>query len=320
MALATATAAAAVLFWPGEDAPSQGSEACWSVLSKLDIEASRTIRDCGDALETAMTGEAPGHKPQEGTPRKLSKRNGEALELVITTYTDGAASAQVIPVPDEIKRNLANALAHYASDTYQILAGQVDYSDPAYSTSPNGIDIDASVMSDFLDALADDEDSFGLVRNAILSQIENELEDLEKPDFLSEPRDEPGKPYLDAALGTAISSGTTVGELRRARLNALTRQHENNDETAKEALSEDYETFGFPRLRKLFQDRSNELGTAETNMGRERLENLLSEAAEAYSRSTGFKDKVAGAGPAPQLGARRGVRTGVAPYDSFGEG
>ncbi|WP_051203431.1 hypothetical protein [Streptomyces thermolilacinus] len=147
-------------------------------------------------------------------------------------------------------------------------------------------------MSDFLDALADDGDAFNIIREALFSEIDAELEDLGKQDFLSEPKDEPGKAFIDSGLGTAISSGTVTGDLRRARINALTRQHENNKSAAEKALLEDYETYGSPRLRKLFQDRSAALGATETAAGRQRLDSLLSKAAEAYSRGTGFKDRV----------------------------
>ncbi len=239
-----------------------------------------------------MTGAVPGHKPPEGKPQRLPEKSGEALELVITTYTERMDTGEMAPVPSEIKHNLANALSHYAGDTYEILAGQVDYSDPQYSTTPNDIDIDTPVMGDFLDALADDGDSFKIIRETLFDQVESELEALDEQDFLDEPMNEPGKAFIDSALGAAISSGTTVGELRRARLNALTRQHENNKAAAEKALLEDYENYGFPRLRRLFQDRSVALGSAETAAGRQRLDSLLSKAAEAYSRSTGFKDSV----------------------------
>lgn len=254
-----------------------------------------------------MTGTDAGHKPPKGGPQRLPEKNSKALELVITTYTERTEKGETVPVPSEIKKNLANALSYYAGDAYEILAGQVDYSDPQHSTTPNDIDIDTPVMSDFLDALADDGDAFNIIREALFSEIDAELEDLGKQDFLSEPKDEPGKAFIDSGLGTAISSGTVTGDLRRARINALTRQHENNKSAAEKALLEDYETYGFPRLRKLFQDRSAALGATETAAGRQRLDSLLSKAAEAYSRGTGFKTVCDDDRGAHEIGCGRGT-------------
>ncbi|WP_374985554.1 hypothetical protein [Streptomyces fradiae] len=292
-ALATATAAAAVVvLWPGENAASPGSDACFSILSKLEVEASGGITSCGNALEKAMTGREAGHKPPKGKPQRLPEKSSQALELVITTYTERTEKGETVPVPSEIKKNLANALSYYAGDTYEILAGQVDYSDSQHSTTPNDIDIDTPAMSDFLDALADDGDAFRIIREALFGKIESELDTLDEQDFLSEPKAEPGKAFIDSALGAAISSGTVAGDLRGARLNALTKQYGNNKSAAEKALLEDYESYGFPRLRKLFEDRSAALGSTETAAGRQRLDSLLSKAAEAYSRGTGFEDRV----------------------------
>jgi hypothetical protein len=279
-----AAVAVAALLWPREGDVRPEARKCWALLSELDIESSESLSECGDALESVITGEAPGHKAPEGEPEKLPKENGDALELVVSTYADQLGSARV---PQEIVKNLSNALTYFPKDLYDILSGHVDYSDPSFSTSPNDIDIEKSAMRAFLRALAEDEDSFKLIREAIFGQVERDVKSLQKQDLDHEPEIEPGESYRDRALGVAQSSGEAVGMLRGERFDALRKQYRNDDEAAKEALVKDYNSYGLPRLRTLFTEHAAALRVTRTEVGKSRFESLLSEVEAAYARGTG---------------------------------
>ncbi|WP_233436078.1 hypothetical protein [Streptomyces anulatus] len=285
MALCAALGAvlgAAVWLWPqGDSEAEEEAQTCWGVLAELDIHSSGSIGACGDALETAMTGKPAGSEPSDAAPVRLTEKQSQAFEHVVNAYGERDVNAR--SMPSGIRRNLAQAITYYRNDVYQIVHGQVDYSDPNFSTEPNGIDIDAMIMLGFLEGVAGDEVAFRMVRESMFSLIVQQVKDLDQGDFAGKPSGE-----IDDAYGVARDSGEGVGTLRWVRSKALERQYEGSGGKLKKALaSEDFSAYGFSWLEQLIRNHASSLAVPETVESKRRLEGILSEAEDSYQRGLG---------------------------------
>ncbi|MFG3494510.1 hypothetical protein [Streptomyces sp. NPDC047928] len=279
---------AAYFVWPREDSEDKNLQGCVQVLEQLGVGvgAPSSISECGDALETAMTGR-PAGQPTKGAAIQLPAKQSAAFEAVARKYGATGLDGTAAPIPREIIPNLANAVTYYLPDVYQIIGGQVDYSSPDHATKPNAIDVDSPEMTDFLRGLAEDEASFRLVRSGMFEHMAKEIGTLTDGDFAGKSRGEPGQPQKgDTAIGLARVTGKVTGTLRKARLQAITA---HSGEKVAEA-ARDYRLYGFPHLERLFRSRAGEFSGHSTPERTARLEDILSEARDVYLRRAGAQD------------------------------
>ncbi|MFE0604099.1 hypothetical protein ACFW2T_19610 [Streptomyces sp. NPDC058892] len=278
-AFLTSAVCAVVWFWlQGDSDEKHETKACWRILGELGTHSSGSIGSCGDALESAMTGKPAGSKATDGAQGatiRLAEEQSQAFEHVVNVYANRDVKRE--PMPSGILMNMANALTYYRDDVSQILSAQVDYSNPAFSTEPNDIDIDTNVMREFLTAVAKDEAAFGLVRESMFGLVTQQVNELEQDDFARKPQGD-----RDHAYGVARSAGSTLGALRQARFDALKAQDEGSG-ALKEALAgKDYAAYRYSRLEQLIRSRASSLAVPETPESKSRLEDILSRAQNSY--------------------------------------
>lgn len=170
-ALAVLTAGAAFWAWQRADAPDDGAATCRAVLSELGVESTGSVHACGDALETAMTGKPAGAKAASAPTERMPEARSRNFEKVVSAFTKDVAPGEA-DIPEAIRGNVANAVTYYTDDVFQILTGQVDYSNEIDSTIPNDIDLSPETLSDFLRPLAADEEAFDSIRASVFRRIE----------------------------------------------------------------------------------------------------------------------------------------------------
>ncbi|MFV0133312.1 hypothetical protein ACLGIH_08750 [Streptomyces sp. HMX87] len=255
--VATAIVALAVggsaFFLSQDEAPDPGEDLCWSLVSPEQSPESGPLEECGDKLETSMTGRSAG----QAAPQQAHRHSPEQVritERVITTYAESEAAA----IPEEIRQNLANALTHYSYDVFDILGIDVDFSDPDFSTTPNNLDVSAEILREFLLKLASDPGAFSAVYSSQHERIVQRIGTLTRADFTSTPTG-----TTDKAVGVMRESGRATGILFSI---------------ASETSPGDTE-YGWPRLRNAIANQAEEVGVHE---GR-RLQNLFREAEKSFN-------------------------------------
>ncbi|MFJ6612431.1 hypothetical protein ACIQPT_19380 [Streptomyces sp. NPDC091289] len=229
-----------------------------------------------------MTGKPAGSKPTGTGPVRLADEQSRAFEHVVKAYAAPESGAE--KMPSGIRRNMAHAITYYRDDVYEIVSGQVDYSDPRFSTEPNDIDVSRPVMWAFLKGVARDKAAFGLVRESMFDLIEQQVNELQREDFAGEQRGD-----SDQAIGVARQSGRTVGVLQASRFEGLQGQFGESGAKLEEALADkDYQAYGVPRLGQLFRSRAASLGIRETPESQRRLDDIVSTAEDNYRMRSGF--------------------------------
>lgn len=287
-ALAVLTAGAAFWAWQRADAPDDGAATCRAVLSELGVESTGSVHACGDALETAMTGKPAGAKAASAPTERMPEARSRNFEKVVSAFTKDVAPGEA-DIPEAIRGNVANAVTYYTDDVFQILTGQVDYSNEIDSTIPNDIDLSPETLSDFLRPLAADEEAFDSIRASVFRRIDSDIASLDKADLTRAPKPAPGEPDMDDARGVAIGSGSVTGVLRGLSGEALTVKYGKGTEQRMAALERDVERFGLPRLMKAFITRAESVGVPDPSDSGSRFGDILYTAESSYrARSGGY--------------------------------
>ncbi|MFE0604098.1 DUF6571 family protein [Streptomyces sp. NPDC058892] len=168
----------------------------------------------GAALEAAMTGHVPGSHAPEGFT-KHSEAQTRVLEDVVKSYAEITKIDQGA-MPANIRVNMANSLAYYPGDVHDLLSAQVDYSNPAFSTRPNGVDVSTETMNQFIRAASEDGGAFRMIHDSQLGHIAEQINTLGRDDFMQTPTGD-----SDRAAGTVRAAGGIMGTLDEIRADAL---------------------------------------------------------------------------------------------------
>lgn len=257
--------AAGVWWWAGNGGTSERKEQnafCWSLVPGGEPEGGASTADCGDALETAMTGRPPGSPVPEGKPEHDEERV-RVFEETVRSYADHV-------MPAEVRGNMANVLAHYAVDVHGVLVGR---------ESANNTGVAGEELVPFLRGVFEDESGFRTVHDTQIARVDEALGELDHDDFTTVPDG-----GTDRAMGTVSDGGTVLGTLTQIRRTAIAEQGDE-DAATKGKLIDTYEEYGLPRLRSMIQDRAVETGVPEGEVGESgsRSALLLQEAGQAYT-------------------------------------
>ncbi|MFP8960817.1 hypothetical protein ACLIYP_09665 [Streptomyces nanhaiensis] len=178
----------------------------------------------GAALEAAMTGQVPGEGPKdpaagtagaqtdeekEKTERDLRKRI-RVFEEVVDSYAKISA-VDKSAIPENIRHNMANAVACYPNDVHDII-GKDGYFSGGLSTEPNGVGVDRAAMLQFIRGVSEDGGAYRTIHDSQMQIVANEIHGLGREDF------EKGSPK---AQGVAQVSGQTMGALDHIRADVL---------------------------------------------------------------------------------------------------
>src|SRR5690606_18192275 len=145
-------------------------------------------------------------------------------------------------VPQNMRQNFANAVASYPSDVYEILGKNVDFSDPTFSTEPNGLDIKETSLTRFLREASEDGGAYRTIHDSQVSFAAAEIGGITKEDLLSRP----GEHQPDKAKGVAQEAGYVIGSLDQIRADVLVdhRDSEIGDNNWKKVYK--YHIYGAP--------------------------------------------------------------------------
>ncbi|WP_436993986.1 hypothetical protein [Streptomyces sp. enrichment culture] len=278
----------AVWMWLKAGDSDGGASRCQRVLSELGVESTGSVQECGDALETAMTGKPAGEKAPKAPAGRLPDAQSRNFEKVLTAFTKDVGP-EVADIPVAIRGNMANAVTYYTDDVFQILGGHVNYSHEKYSTAPNDIDLDRSTVLTFLRPLAENEKAFDSIRASVFHRIDSDIATLNKADLTAVPKQAPGEAVSDKAKRVARESGRVTGALRKLSGEAITVKHGEVSGKREAALARDAERFGLPRLEQAFRSRAESLSSLSTPEGASRLRDTIEVAQESYwDRSGGY--------------------------------
>lgn len=106
-----------------------------------DVQDTDAHAGFGAALEAAITGHSPGSTPAPENYPQHSATETRFFEEVVNSYGEMGAKDQGNAIPQNMRQNLANAVAYHPSDVYAIPWKNVDFSDPDSSTEPNDVDL-----------------------------------------------------------------------------------------------------------------------------------------------------------------------------------
>jgi len=238
---------------------SQESDYCWSLVQSPKKGDSRSLDECGAALEREMTGQEPG----QPVAKELSRRPEQvrALERAVSAY--GGAEGAVMPA--EIRGNMARALTYYPRDLGDILGTNVDYSAPEFSTEPNDVNVTYGQMLAFIASVAKDRAAFDVVHDSQAAQVVDSINSLTRDEFIRASAATP-----DRALGTAQEAGYVVGSLYGIHAAV----------SAGEASDVDAQKYGWTWLEKMLRARMTQLGAREDG---ERAQELLRQAKSTFN-------------------------------------
>ncbi|MFG3407261.1 hypothetical protein [Streptomyces sp. NPDC048142] len=243
----------------GEETKNREEKLCWSLVPAKSHNSTGSLKDCGDALEVAMTGSPAGQKKPDDDGM-LGSKHAAVTEKVVKTYADSKTAA----IPSEIRANLANALTYYSSDIHDILSIQADFSSPEFSTKPNDLDIERSEVSGFTASIARDSKAFDVVYDAQMRHVAHEVNTLTRAELTRKPSGN-----TDRARGVARAAGASAGTLYGARIAG------GNKET--DTISSRY---GWPHLEKLLRARCNQL---DAPIDSERVQEIYSLARSSFN-------------------------------------
>ncbi len=250
--------------WDGEGTERKAqNDFCWSLVPGGKPEDGASTAECGDALETAMTGQLPGAPAPEEDPEHGDARL-HVFEETVRGYADRA-------MPEEIRRNMANVLTHYTADVHGVLAER---------KGEARTDMTVRDLTPFLRGVVEDEEAFRAVHGAQTARVAEALGELGREDFTRIP--EGG---TDRAMGTVSDGGTVLGTLTRIRSAVIAETTGDDDPTVKQELIDTHEEYGLPRLRRMIRERAVETGVSEDDAGKSggRTALLLQEAGQAYT-------------------------------------
>lgn len=256
----------------------------------------------GAALQAAMTGNEPGAGPPQDFMHH-SHAERRVFEHVVNSYGETAKTHQTA-MPDNIRQNMANALAYYPDDVHGLLSQRGD----TYHAVRADQDIGGDTMTHFIRAAGQDGQAFRTIHDSQMSVISHQLGGLDHDDFSHD------KGESSRANGVMDDSGKSMGSLDRIRADVLAdhrdeekSQHkwmqlygyhataaplsrvpmvggeldrltylgtakwaeyadtETEDKT-KEQLIDDYRTNGYPRLDDMVTARAGQVGVSDGDM------------------------------------------------------
>ncbi|WP_139238048.1 hypothetical protein [Streptomyces pini] len=266
-------------FWSGADGSAEQEERnafCWSLVPGGEPEEGGSTTECGDALETAMTGRPAGTRPPEKTPEHDAERI-RVFEKVVKAYGDRAQNDPEA-VPREIRRNMANAFNFYSSDIRYVIGIYGDLSSDMLVTEPNDVDIERSTVEDFVRGVAEDGESFGEIHGFHLDLAKRDAAELGEEDFR--------KGTVGAELA-ALRVGESMGFLDAIGAQAL---EGRSGDRGREDWLEGYGGTGEGKAEDIFSE--NRDGGYLVNIFQERSNDLGVRFPASESRGTGLHPKV----------------------------
>ncbi|WP_139140933.1 DUF6571 family protein [Streptomyces oceani] len=183
-------------------------------IARQDAVGNYARQGLGNALEAAMTGHVPG-TPAPDTIPKHNDSQVAILEEVVTTYSEKARVDQSA-IPDNLRENMAAALAYYPTDVYEILG-----KDGMEKSQENEVSIDREVMTRFIRGVGEDEGAMKVVQDSQSIEVAKNLDRLSRDDFSQ---------GSDLAFGTLKEGGQVLGTLDGVRVDVL-------DDMANERIS-----------------------------------------------------------------------------------
>ncbi|WP_158239602.1 DUF6571 family protein [Streptomyces carminius] len=285
-------------------------------VSRPDTEDTDSRTGFGAALEAAMTGQVPGEEPvttDENGNKKDPTHHTEAqvrvLEQVVTSYADIAA-VDKSAIPENIRQNMANALAYYPNDVHDIIGKDGNFSSKELSTQPNDVDVHRETMLRFIRGVAEDGGAFRTIHDSQMEIIAHDVSSLREEDFrrgtakaegvaqmsgqtmgaldhvradvLGSHRDDVisqnnwNKVYSYHTLGAPVTGIPVVGDVLQRLVDIGTGQLAeglNNEvsDKATEELIQQYRRDGYPRLESMIQRQAAQSGMSDEELGDGRL-------------------------------------------------
>ncbi|MGY1452503.1 hypothetical protein [Streptomyces sp. SS8] len=276
-------------FWSGADGSAEREERnafCWSLVPGGEPEGGGSTAECGGELETAMTGRPAGTRPPERTPEHGAERV-RVFEKVVKAYGDRVQDDPEA-VPRETRRNMANAFNFYSSDIRYVIGLYGNLSSDMLVTEPNDVDIDRSMVEDFVRGVAEDGESFGEIHRFHFDLARGDVAELGEEDFrkgtvgaeLAALRVGESMGFLDA-IGAQVLEGRSDDGARDGWMDGYGRAGEGK---AEEVFSENRDG-GY--LVNIFQERSDALGVrfpASESEGTGLHPKILEKITEGYAR------------------------------------
>ncbi|WP_141693601.1 DUF6571 family protein [Streptomyces sp. PTY087I2] len=173
----------------------------------------------GLALEAAATGRPPGTADVPEGYERHSAAQSRVFEEIIRSYAESATSERHGSViPENMRQNMGNIVAHYPDDIHQILGKNADFSSPEYSTKPNDLNVSNGELTRFLREASADGGAYRTIHDSQVGVIAQEIDGLSKGDLTIRP----GAEQADTAMGVMRESGYVMGTLDQIRADVLT--------------------------------------------------------------------------------------------------
>ncbi|SER34954.1 DUF6571 family protein [Streptomyces qinglanensis] len=282
----------------------------------------------GAALEAAMTGHVPGTEPPSSFEASDAQRR--VFANVVNSYAEEAKVHQDA-MPENIRRNLAQAVAYHPKDVADLLSQRGH----TYAAAPGGDSIDSAAMTHFIRAAGQDGQAFRIIHDSQMDQVAGRIHELNhhdltaetqrgdraiqdsgkimgtldkiRADVLTDERDTKvdrntwGQLYAYHGISSGVSRIPMLGpELDRVTFLTTREISENMNDDIKdktrEELIENYENDGYPRLAKIIEKRADDLGIAREDFHGEKARGstLLSNAHSNYVTGLGGAEAAMG--------------------------
>lgn len=258
----------------------------------------------GAALEAAMTGHVPGEEPRGKNPTHHSEAEVRVLESVVKSYAE-AAAVDKTAIPENIRRNMANALAYYPNDVHDILGKNGDFTRDSLSSEPNDVDVRREHMLQFVRGVAEDGGAFRTIHDSQVKLVAGEIHGLGREDLmegtdraravaqvsgqvmgsldyiradvLGSQRDDEisqnnwGKVYAYHTIGVPVTAVPVFGDALQRLVDVGTGQYAEqlNDEVSNKTTDElisVYRREGYPRLEEMLHIRAEQVGISEEDL------------------------------------------------------
>lgn len=268
-------------FWSGAGGSADREERnafCWSLVPAGEPEEGGSTAECGNVLETAMTGRPAGTRPPEKTPEHDAERV-QVFEKVVKAYGDRVQDDPGA-VPQEVRRNMANAFNFYSSDIRYVIGLYGDLSSDMLVTEPNDVDIDRSMVEDFVRGVAEDGESFGEIHRFHFDLARADAAELGEEAFR--------KGTVGAELA-ALRVGESMGFLDAIGAQSL---EGRSDDGGRGDWLESYGRAGKGKAEEIFSE--NRDGGYLVSIFQERSDALGVRFPASESRGTGLHPKILG--------------------------
>ncbi|MGW7517253.1 hypothetical protein ACWGJ2_16855 [Streptomyces sp. NPDC054796] len=188
----------------------------------------------GAALEAAMTGHVPGEKPTDDFS-KHSDAQVRVFEKVVESYAD-ITKVDQSAMPENIRQNMANTIAHYPSDVHEVLSLR-----GVSETTENRVGTERGDLVQFLRGAAEDGQAFRTIHDSQVGYIGDRIQHLDHDDFTRKPGG-----ATDGAEGVVRSSGKAMGYLDQIRADVLADDRDSQIDRNNWAKTYKYHAYGAP--------------------------------------------------------------------------